>query len=629
MSTIIGFAGQSDDLQPRIDRGLRALSDLPVLDLARSSEGQGTVVALRHWPTDPTGFAHIQDWYCAADARIDNVDELGEKLSAVGVRLSSEANAAELILSCFLGYAEQTWDWLRGDFACALWCPRQRRLVLARDVVGARPLYYSQGRAGVTFASELRALLAMCGDAPSLDLSQAHRRLYAGGSGAPQPGRTLIDGVCSVEPGCWRQWRGAEQSAARYWDPQRIAQSKALSADQAAAALQQRVQTAIGRRTAVAGRVGCHLSGGMDCSTLAAMLWRQRDSSAALPTFYSWTPSSVVAENASELRQLNRLVDAEQIPVTFLDPQAIEAGRAQSQTASVDPRLPWESMALEQHVQVQAQADGVSHLISGWGGDEVASHQGLGLAPELLLRGRWIALLRLLTVNRGGRGRPGLGSLLRRARRELLGPFAARLRSSSSIEGLASAMLRQRHPFKRNARWSLAIALSVRQGQLWRLSDGYLSQRMESWYCHGKRHGISYSYPLLDRDVLELCLSLPGEYYLRDGHSRYLFRRACAEYWRGDAIWSLSKHESGLAGYLQQSTSASRDRDSVLAQLRCLDPGSDRQGLLDRERLQRVCGRLDGTDAGLAWVLLANAEWLIGYAQALADMDLETPVGPA
>ena len=95
-----------------------------------------------------------------ADVRLDNRDELAPALGIAASRARQLCDAA-LLLACLERWSEAALDRLVGDFAFALWDGRTKKLMLARDFLGQRPLYYHQGKDFFAFASMARGLHAL------------------------------------------------------------------------------------------------------------------------------------------------------------------------------------------------------------------------------------------------------------------------------------------------------------------------------------------------------------------------------------------------------------------------------------------------------------------------------------
>ena len=186
----------------------------------------------------------------------------------------------------------------------------------------------------------------------------------------------------------------------------------------------------------------------------------------------------------------------------------------------------------EATVQRAAAAHGVRVLLSGQGGDQGISFSGYGYYAGLLLGGRWAALFAEARARGDNPLRVAAGTALRvlphgyrlliprnRLRKWLQGDPEPRARRF-----INPAFARERPFPPRTRRWPT----SARRGQLKLLGHRDLGAILEYWAASGVRHGLEYRYPLLDRRVLELALSLPPEQFRRGPSSRWLMRHALA-----------------------------------------------------------------------------------------------------
>ncbi len=133
----------------------------------------------------------------AADARLDNRLELLQRLEDEGVRLAEDASDARLILAVSRRWGRSGVRLLVGDFAFALWDPSRRRLQLARDTAGMRPLYYARRRDRLYFASSLRALTEVL---PPQPLNHALLWRFLNNDFEPWLAATVLAGVDRVPP---------------------------------------------------------------------------------------------------------------------------------------------------------------------------------------------------------------------------------------------------------------------------------------------------------------------------------------------------------------------------------------------------------------------------------------------
>jgi asparagine synthase (glutamine-hydrolysing) len=148
------------------------------------------------------------------NGEIYNYAELKHELEALGHKFSSHSDT-ETVLKAFLQWDTGCFSRLRGMFAVALWNLPQKRLVLARDRMGIKPLYFSRRGEDLLFGSELKALLVH----PEIErkLSREALDCYLSLNYIPQPW-TMIDGIRKVPSGTWMEWKDGKVSAASYWE---------------------------------------------------------------------------------------------------------------------------------------------------------------------------------------------------------------------------------------------------------------------------------------------------------------------------------------------------------------------------------------------------------------------------
>ena len=186
----------------------------------------------------------------------------------------------EIIAPSYSAWGLSAFDRLRGMFALALFDPRDGTLVLARDPVGIKPLYFSVVGASLRFASEIKALLALEDQPFRLDPDSLHRFL---GQGYPGPERSLLRGVWPIPPGSVLVARRGEYRIERYWRPRR--QSDIRNIEEATAAFESLWPEVVADHLVSDVPVGLLLSGGIDSSLVATALRNRRDVSAFTASF--------------------------------------------------------------------------------------------------------------------------------------------------------------------------------------------------------------------------------------------------------------------------------------------------------------------------------------------------------
>jgi asparagine synthase (glutamine-hydrolysing) len=205
------------------------------------------------------------------NGEIYNFPALQDELRAGGHRLGTRcdteviAHLAETLDPVALAQR------LDGMFAFAVWRERDRRLVLGRDRLGKKPLYYFHRGDTFVFGSELKAVLAHPDVPRELDADAIGPYLSFGY--VPSP-RTIYAGVRSVPPGCVLTLEpGGEPRIERYWrTPRRTTAARDLSYDEAVTETRDRLRHAVSKRLISDVPLGAFLSGGIDSSAVVAMM---------------------------------------------------------------------------------------------------------------------------------------------------------------------------------------------------------------------------------------------------------------------------------------------------------------------------------------------------------------------
>jgi len=202
------------------------------------------------------------------NGEIYNFPELRRDLESRGVAFRTRSDT-ETILHTYDRWRDETPEHLDGMFAFALWDARDRRLLLARDRMGKKPLYYvHQPGKYFAFASELKALLRYPRLEPRLDLAALRR--YLAFDYVPDP-HSIYEGVRKLPPGHRLVLEEGEARVSRYWDL-RFPRGEPPDEEAAAQELRERLREAVRRRLISDVPLGVFLSGGIDSSTVVALM---------------------------------------------------------------------------------------------------------------------------------------------------------------------------------------------------------------------------------------------------------------------------------------------------------------------------------------------------------------------
>ena len=195
-----------------------------------------------------------------------NTDELREMLTKLGHSFQSHSDT-EVLLHAYTQWKDGCLEKLNGIFSFAVWEERNRRLFLARDRIGVKPLFYMIHDHGLLFASEIKTILAYPSVEAVLDEEGAAEIILLG------PGRTpgcgVFKGICELEPGYFACYQDGKLQTQQYW---KLRDREHLdSFQETVAKVRFLVTDAIQRQMVSDVPLGTFLSGGLDSSLISAI----------------------------------------------------------------------------------------------------------------------------------------------------------------------------------------------------------------------------------------------------------------------------------------------------------------------------------------------------------------------
>ena len=301
----------------------------------------------------------------AFNGEIYNNAELRKDLTARGHRFHSSCDT-ETVLHAFLEWDTECFAQLRGMFALAIWCESERRLVLARDRMGIKPLYVYRRGADLYFGSELKALFVH----PEIErrLSPIGLHYFSSLNYIPSP-YTLVDGIEKLPPGHWLEWRSGRVQTAAYWTLD-FQPDAPRTLDEATEELDALLDASVKEHLISDVPLGIWASGGVDSSTI--LHYATRHSTQRIKTFSvsfegrSFDDGRFASRVASEYGTEHHVLD--------LNPSldlaaAIESIAYHSDEPSADAgALPvwYLSKMSREHVTVALSGEGADELFGGY-----------------------------------------------------------------------------------------------------------------------------------------------------------------------------------------------------------------------------------------------------------------------
>ena len=224
------------------------------------------------------------------NGEIYNFKILREKLEAKGRQFKTNSDT-EVIIKSYLEYGNACFEDFNGMFACAIWDEHKKQLILARDRIGKKPLYWGIFNNTLIFGSELKVLLSHPVCKKELDLSALNK--YLTYEYVPTP-HSIFKNIFKLEPASYLVYDGQEVKKNKFWEIE--FKKENLSIEQATAKLDGKLNQATKSRLISDVPLGVFLSGGIDSSTVA--YYAQKNSLQKIQTFsIGFTESSFDESN--------------------------------------------------------------------------------------------------------------------------------------------------------------------------------------------------------------------------------------------------------------------------------------------------------------------------------------------
>lgn len=515
------------------------------------------------------------------NGEIYNYRELRRALEANGHQFRTESDT-EVVLRAYEHYGEECPAHLNGIFAFAIWDGRRRRLLLARDQFGVKPLYYALTSRGVVFASEVKAILASglvraAVDVDALGLALTFRY-------TPSPW-TLFRGVKKLVPGSFVTIESDRQVRHRFFDY--ASNGNGARPKSWEHRLASEIDHAVHRQMVSDVPIGLSLSSGVDSSTLLAVMSR-----------WSTEPVRAFTIGFDENGRDDEIPLARQVARRFTaEFRAEKLGG--DQYSDFMRRYMWhmeepvgnQSAPAYYFVAAMAREAGVKVLLTGQGPDELFAgyDRHVGIAFARVLRPAALPSVQA-QVRRATLGREMGEKYLRFLTSASQPDLAQRLHGAYSVFSSEDAKTLLQPDVYASIDWSLSLAHV--EGWLRRAPAGTDLERMlwidartllaDNLLLAEDKMAMAASVearvPFLDLEFARIAESVPGAMKLKVGRRKHVYRRACAqwigqqpskrrklgfanpmaEWFRGSyqssVLAPLGDSESFLASYAQPAT---------------------------------------------------------------------------
>jgi len=547
------------------------------------------------------------------NGEIYNHDLLRDELVRQGRRFRTRTDT-EVLLQLYEAMGERCLERLRGMFAFAIWDRSKRRLMLARDRLGIKPLYYRCHEDGFVFGSELKSILEYPGVSRVVD-ERAIEEFFTFGY-VPAP-RTVLHGISKLEAGqaLFVTTHGVE--ATRYWDLDFSPEGRP-GGDALAQELREAINKAVAGQLGSDVPVGTLLSGGVDSTAVLGFMTERLVE--GVPSFTASFPGTRDEDQAfADLAARRYESEWKDVPIPEPTPELLDTMAWHFDEPFADPSaVPTFLVCAEarRRVTVCLSGDGGDESFGGYRRyrDNESRKAVRGLVPEreaaalLSTAGRWAPDSKWIP-------KPlRLRSLLRGASEGPLACYASEMSicDAASKSRLFGASLKERlagyeamsvleECFGRSARWDSTAQLQYADFKTY-LADGILTKVDRA----SMAHGLEVRVPLLDHPLVEFMAHLPSSTKVAWGRGKRLLRQSL----RGIVPEQiLNRRKRGftppLGRWLEGSAGA-------LFESRVLGGGPFVSSLLDMDEVHRLWTEHRAGGRGrsqLLWAILVLETW--------------------
>lgn len=542
------------------------------------------------------------------NGEIYNHHELRRELRAAGHRFTTRTDT-EVLVHLYEEHGTAMASRLKGMFAFSIWDEKRKQLFVARDRTGIKPLAYSVRHGGIVFGSELRCLYAF--DKAAINVSPGAIMEYLAYGYIPDPGSIFSD-VKKLSPGHCLLWRPAREIQVwPYWEAPIPDRTVVQNEDEAVEQLRHLLDEAVRSHLEAEVPLGAFLSGGLDSSTVVALMCRH--ASGRVKTFSIGFAEKDYDESSAAKAVANHFNTDHVALVVRPDVEEI----FESVALMFDEPFA-DSSAIPTFLVSQLARQRVTVALSGDGGDELFG--GYTRYSETLRRtkpGRsaimWLLSAMALMLPHAV---PGRNRLIDKGRSRI-GRYAATVLQPVRTDegGIASKV----HPLAQTRLDKL-----LREHFTSDLADDFAAAMMRvdlKTYLPGDiltkvdRTSMAVSLearvPLLDCDLMDFALRIPGDLRVTSAETKKLFRRAI----RGIVPnFVLTRPKQGfqipLARWFQGPL------HHRIAALRSPSVGID--SYVDRKAVARLVaehsvGRRD--HSAVLWRLMVLDRWLAAYRE--------------
>lgn len=551
----------------------------------------------------------VDGLFCIAfNGEIYNHEDLRRELKQLGHVFNTQSDT-EVLLHALQEWGESALSRLNGMFAFALWDEAKGRMLVARDRFGEKPLFIGRGKLNVLiFASEMKAILAH----PLMRCSPNKEALNRFGSGTwlEDDSLTFFEDIERFPPahGAWFRMDGSEERRWRYWTPDYSLINKDINVREAVEKFSDLLHSSVRLRSIADVPVGSSLSGGLDSSVIVGYLRNERSTN----DFAQNTFSAVFPEDPtmSEDREINSVVSYTGVnsyqvapnPLRLMEESSLLHWHQEEPFLSASIYLQWCVARL-------ANKAGTVVLLDGQGADELlAGYQFYFRQRQLDLLDKGKLPLAIRETAKFNRRLLSASEAYEGVQRRF-NPYVAY--TADELWGMG----KNSNPISHSS-YSVGVSPNLPGFRLRRtLSEALQYNCLPMLLRYADRNSMAFSrearLPFLDNELVDFSISLPDEFFVRNGWQKWILRQSAGNLIPNSIRWRADK-----VGYAAPLDKWLREELYDWAYERIFDDSLNSISGYDLEEIKSLWSQHQSGMANNSWVLwrwISLYEWLAIY----------------
>lgn len=403
---------------------------------------------------------------------------------------------------------------LNGDFTIVLYESLNSILYIYRDHLGIFPIAYGFFGNALFFSTDTISLCRAFSSGEQLNIEYFLKSFKM-----IDFNLTPNQNVKKLRPGYLLEFSQGVVTEKKYWHPEKIKINNSLTKKSTLSETKRLIKSAVKIRCNKRIATASHLSGGLDSGIVAALV---RQEYANQKEFYGFSWSADIRTDESfgfdERKLVTDQSELNKIKPVFATLTPSDYGKiaAQSATCSYFPE--------ENKIIKEASNRDIRIIFSGYGGDEFISKGNRGIDSDLFFGFHWGLLIKRYPITQ-------IKRLLRILLYDIIMPATGIMSppDRKEISGETNYLKKRYQKPDNEAIRNFYFYSSRRKLQLGFINCHYLQERTEEWYMNAVKLGISYRYPLLDKNLIEFALSIPSKFMFIEKYSRNLLREISSE----------------------------------------------------------------------------------------------------